>query len=204
VFFAMRIVLAFRVFFAALFRADCAERLRIALEGGAPTLGNPSAVVLPVDPKVSASGRNESQTSAGPVQVAGSVSGPTGTHRSEALTVLSVLQREARLLDLVSESLDAYTDEQIGGAARNVLRDTHKSLQQMFGLQPLSQVAEGDSIPIPKNASPMRWRIAGNTASDRGTLAHAGWVATRVELPKWSGVRDDAWVIAPLEVETRM
>lgn len=199
----MRIVLAFRAFFAALFRADSAERIRIALEGASAPLGTTGQVVTPNDANVSAKNRNESKASADTVPTTVGASVPTGTHRSEALTVLSVLQREARLLDLVSESLDGYTDEQIGGAARNVLRDTHKSLQQMFGLQPLSDVAEGDSIPVPKNASPVRWRVAGNTASDRGTLAHAGWVATRVELPKWTGTRDDAWVIAPVEVETR-
>ena len=34
-----------------------------------------------------------------------------------------------------------------------------------------------------------------------GTLAHAGWEATTVNLPTWSGSKEAAMVIAAAEVE---
>ena len=61
---------------------------------------------------------------------------PLTTKKLEALTLLAALQREARFVDLVQESLDAYTDAQIGGAARDVLRDCRKTLDRMFALKP--------------------------------------------------------------------
>jgi hypothetical protein len=112
-----------------------------------------------------------------------------------------VLQRDSRLLDLVCESLDGYSDEQIGGAARNVLADTGKTLRRMFGLQPLASQAEGERIEIPEGASPMRYRVTGNASARSGRVAHPGWIATQVDLPQWTGHRDDAMVLAPIEVE---
>ncbi|MEQ1828423.1 MAG: DUF2760 domain-containing protein, partial [Pirellula sp.] len=122
--------------------------------------------------------------------------------RSDALTLLSTLQREARLLDLVCESIDEYSDAQIGAAARDVLRDSRKTLDRMFGLKPLLVSREGDTIEIPADHSPMRWRIVGKESSRQGTLSHCGWQATKTELPQWSGNADDALVIAAAEVET--
>jgi hypothetical protein len=117
------------------------------------------------------------------------------------LTLLSTLQRDSRLVDLVTESLDNYTDEQIGGAARNVLRDARKSLDKLFGLRKLADQSEGDTIQIPDGGSPLRWRILGSADAKRGTLTHSGWVATHCDLPQWTGSREDALVIAPAEIE---
>jgi Domain of unknown function (DUF2760) len=118
------------------------------------------------------------------------------------LTLLSALQRESRLLDLVCESFDQYSDAQIGAASRDVLRDTHKTLDRMFGLKHLVDSPEGESVTIPENASPVRWRLVGSDSAQRGTLSHSGWQATRVDVPQWSGGTDDAMVIAAAEVET--
>jgi hypothetical protein len=178
----MRVALAFRAFFAALFRKDAAERIEKALQTG------PTTPVVPIP--VSAP-RSEAKPALAPKT-------PT---RSEALTLLTVLQRDSRLLDLVCESLDGYSDEQIGGAARNVLTDAGKALQRMFGLQSLASQGEGERIDVPENASPMRYRITGHASARSGRVAHPGWIATKVDLPQWTGQRDDAMVLAPVEVE---
>ena len=102
----------------------------------------------------------------------------------------------------MSESLDQFNDAQIGAAARDVLRDTRKSLERMFGLQPLVDSPEGEAIEIPSDASPARWRIVGKDSSHRGTLSHPGWQATKLDMPQWSGGSDDSMVIAAAEVET--
>jgi hypothetical protein len=117
------------------------------------------------------------------------------------LTLLSTLQREARLLDLVGESLDQYSDAQIGAAARDVLRDTKKSLDRMLGIKPLVEGIDGDKVEIPDAASSMRWKIIG-TSAKQGTLVHHGWVASRVEIPDWHGASTDSLVLNAAEVET--
>ena len=189
----MRIALAFRAFFAVLGGADRAERIRRALDA------NPAPPSIP--------DRKESVTPAverlPTVDATAKEPAPKSSSRSDALTLLTVLQRDARLLDLVNEALDGYTDEQIGGAARNVLRDTRHSLEKAFGLKRLSSESEGSVVEIPKQASPLRWRVSGNPTHAKGELVHAGWMATHVELPKWNGQSADAMVISPIEVETR-
>ena len=121
--------------------------------------------------------------------------------RSDALTLLETLQREARLVDLCQDSLDAYTDEQIGAAARNVLRDSGQVLQRLFALTPVA--SEGEQLDVPDGFDPARYRLTGNVARPpyHGRVTHGGWQATRCELPQWTGVKESALVVAPAEVE---
>ena len=187
----MRLFFAFRVFFVVLFRRDSALRIRDLLNDnstvrapiGSPTLP-PTAESKPISMRLPASPLTKS------------------VRRSEALTLLSTLQRESRLLDLVSESLDQFDDAQIGAAARDVLRDTRTSLDRMFGLKHLVDSPEGETIEIPNNSSPVRWRIVGKESGQNGTLSHPGWMATKLDMPQWSGGSEDSMVIAAAEVET--
>lgn len=187
----MRLFFAFRVFFIVLFRRDSALRIRDLLNGN-------STVLVPTEtPRLSTPAESKPITAKLPAPLR-----KESVRRSEALTLLSALQRESRLLDLVSESLDPFSDAQIGAAARDVLRDTRKSLDRIFGLQHLIHSPEGDVIEIPSDASTARWRIVGKESGDRGTLSHPGWQATKLDMPQWSGNADDSMVIAAAEVET--
>lgn len=177
----MALGVAFRAFFAALFNRDCAERLRRALADE------------PIEKKLPPPDVPATKTPAKPAP-------PT---RSEALTLLSTLQRESRLLDLVHESLDGFDDAQIGAAAREVLRDCNKSLTRMFAIEPLATNPEGETIPLAGETSPARLRRVGKSQGNSGTIAHRGWQATRCELPNWSGQASDALIIAPVEVDVQ-
>ena len=185
----MRLFLAFRVFFIVLFRRDFALQIRDSLNDKTPKIApiETSAPTKALESK--------------PVPTKQPVSPAKSARRSEALTLLSALQRESRLLDLVCESFDQYNDAQIGAAARDVLRDTRKTLDRMFGLKHLIDSPEGENIAIPPNASPIRWRIVGKESSSRGILSHPGWQATKLDMPVWSGGTDDSMVIASAEVE---
>jgi hypothetical protein len=126
--------------------------------------------------------------------------------RSEALSLLAVLQQEARLVDFLKESLHGYSDAQIGAAVRDVHRDGSAALERLFAIRPLRREAEGTAIVIPPGFDAGAVRLTGQPAGQppyRGTLRHPGWVATRVELPRWTGAPDSARVIAPAEVEIR-
>jgi len=176
----MSLGLAFRAFFAVLSGRESAERVRTALAEPAPT------------PK-------EALPAPAPIAAKPSEAPPK---RSEALTLLSALQREARLLDLIMEPLDGVEDAAIGAAVREVLRDSQKTLDRMFAFQPLAEKEEGDSINLPASPSPALYRLVGKSApSARGTITHRGWRATKCEVPKWTGAISESQVIAPIEVE---
>src|SRR5262245_11394368 len=98
-----RIVIAFRAFWAAFMNAALADQFAASLEGRALPKVN-SVEKLPQSPQ-------QPETSL------------ASRGRSEAITLLSALQREARLVDLVKQPLGQFTDEEIGSAARSVLGD---------------------------------------------------------------------------------
>ncbi len=183
----MSLGLAFRAFFAILSSRESAERVRAALVPPA----SQTQESLPAPSKT-------------PEKPAASPAKPAEAppKRSEALTLLSALQREARLIDLVMEPLDGVDDAAIGAAVREVLRDSQKTLNRMFALQPLADEQEGDTIDLPTSPSPAMYRLVGSaTKATHGAIAHRGWRATKCEVPKWTGAASESNVLAPIEVE---
>lgn len=174
----MGLGIAFQAFFAALFNEHKSQRIRAALSDQPSPTATTSKDLVPKQATV-----------------------PAVPARSDALTLLSTLQREARLVDLICEPLDSFSDVQIGAAAREVLRDCRKSLDRMFAIVPLSEHEEGNQTSVPANHSPTRLRLVGKSQGTRGTIVHRGWVATCCDLPSWQGDRSDAMVLSPTEVE---
>jgi len=126
--------------------------------------------------------------------------------RSEALTLLAVLQREARLVDFIQEPITGYSDAQIGAAARSVHDACADVFERFFSLKPLRQEPDGAQIEVPAGADSSQFRLVGNVGGAgpfRGTLAHPGWRAEKCELPAWIGRNESAMVVAPCEVELK-
>jgi len=124
--------------------------------------------------------------------------------RSDAITLLATLQREARFVDLVQESLTDYSDAQVGAAARDVLRDCRTVLDRFFDLQPVVAQPEGTSVEIPAGQVAGRYRMTGTDqagTSGRRTVVHHGWEAQKCQLPQWSGSQELTLVVAPAEIE---
>jgi hypothetical protein len=170
-----RILLAFRAFFSILFNSLIAEQVSRIFGGGVPAAA-PAAVPKPPKPPA----------------------------RSEAITLLAALQREARFVDFVQESLADYTDAQIGAVTRDVHRDCGVALKRFFAMQPAVKDEEGAEVEIPVGFDPTRWRLTGNVAGEppfRGRLVHPGWEATMCELPTWSGSAAASRIVSPAEVE---
>jgi len=177
-----RIAVAFRAFFAALASGQRAEQIRAVLDGEAL-------------PKIDTAAK----TAAPPARLESPV-----PSRSEAITLLAALQREARLVDLIQQPLGEFSDEQIGAAARNVLTDSAAVLDRFFALRPIAAGEEGAACDVPKNHDPARYKLAGSVSGPgpfQGRLSHPGWQATTVKLPSWTGAKDSALVIAPAEVD---
>ena len=95
----MRIKLAITALFKTLFDRQVAEAIRVALTTDGVRAEETVPQAAPEEPP--------------------SPARPDAA-RSDAITLLATLQREARFVDIVNEPLVDYTDEQIGAAARDV------------------------------------------------------------------------------------
>ncbi|MFO7901186.1 MAG: DUF2760 domain-containing protein [Planctomycetota bacterium] len=180
----MRIAMACRVFFKVLFNAGFASR---------------AARLLTDETAAPATPAERESAAARPVARQAAKKG-----RSEAITLLATLQREARLVDMVKEPLANYSDAQVGAAARDVLRDCGQVIDRLFGLRPLVEQDEGSEIEVPAGYDAARVRLTGNVSGDppfRGRLVHHGWLATKCEVPEWTGSEQSRSVVAPEEVE---
>jgi hypothetical protein len=127
---------------------------------------------------------------------------PERMHAS-GLAVLSMLQREGRLIDFLKEDMGAFSDAEIGAAARVVHAGCRKVFAQYLNLEPALKEAEGATVQVPAGFDAQRIRLTGNVAGQppfRGTLKHHGWVATAVRLPPVSESLDPR-VLASAEVE---
>ncbi len=179
-----RVFLAIRVFFLTLFNAATARRVEQAL-------GEAEPAGLPADKKP-AEGRFKRPAA------------PPEPARSEALTLLATLQREARFVDFVREPLGSYSDAQIGAAARDVHRDCGAVLERLFALEPVLAGEEGVEVEVPAGFDSGCYRLTGNVTGEppfRGRMVHHGWEAKICELPAWSGSKTAARIVAPVEVE---
>jgi hypothetical protein len=166
-----RISFAFRSFFALLFQGTLPADIALAF-------GYSKAAPLK------------------PVAVPKPQSGPS----DGAVQILSILQRDARLIDFIMEDVSAYSDEQVGAAVRDVQAQSRQSLERYMRLTPLIDGVEGtftktesmakDSIKLIGNVPP-----SGKAAG--GVLRHKGWKAEKVDLPSLP----PGSVVAPAEIE---
>ena len=120
-----------------------------------------------------------------------------------ALQLLTLLQREARLIDFAQENLSAYSDADIGAAARVVHEGCARVLREHFTIEPVRSEAEGSRLTLEEGFDAASVRLTGNVVGQapfKGLLSHRGWRATKVELPQLAE-KHDARVLAPAEVE---
>jgi hypothetical protein len=178
----MAIGTAFRAFFGCLFNAEASTRVKAALADNSAAIAPPEKeVVKPKAPPV-----------------------PPKPARSEALTLLAALQREARFVDFLQESLDGYPDAQVGAAARDVHRDCREVVERMFAIRPLRKEEESSEVEVPTGFEPELYRLVGDVSGEgpyKGRLAHHGWRASKCETPQWNGSKEAADVVSPAEVE---
>ena len=126
--------------------------------------------------------------------------------RSDALTLLAALQREARLVDFLMEPLEECTDQQVGAAVRDIQTDSRAVLERMFALKPSRSEPEGSQISVPAGFDSGEFKLTGNVSGQapyQGELMHPGWIATQTDIPSWNGSDASASIVAPAEIEIR-
>jgi len=120
-----------------------------------------------------------------------------------ALQLLGLLQRDARFIDFIEEDVKAYSDADIGAAARVVHEGCRKVLREHFSIQPLRSETEGSRVTLPEGFDAAAVRVTGNVvgkAPFTGTLSHRGWRVADTRLPKLAAGHDAA-ILAQAEVE---
>ena len=202
----MRFLLALRCFFLVLFfkrlPPDAAALLPPAPTPGPERLPPKEAELVsaalattqPVDAALS---------STQPMVTAPAVARKTDDGVQGAVLLLSILQREGRLLDFLQEEIDAYSDAQIGAAVRDIHRGCKKALAEHIPLEPVLRETENATVRVDAGFDPSRIRLTGNVLGEppyTGTLKHHGWRTAKITLPSPTAANDPS-VVAPAEVE---
>jgi len=120
-----------------------------------------------------------------------------------ALQVLGLLQKEARFIDFIKEDIAAYSDADIGVAARVVHEGCNKAINEYFSLDVVRSDKEGSKVTLAKGFDASEVRLTGNIVGEApftGSLIHKGWQVTDIRLPKLTA-NHNAKIIAPAEVE---
>ena len=193
--FGSRLWLAFILPFKVLFDGALAARLARAQEtlelpAGAPDQP-PEPAAVPQEPQ-------QQEPQAEPEAFVEPETDPT-----PALQLLSILQREGRFIDFLQEDMSGFGDAEIGAAARVVQEGCKRALGQYARIVPLRTESEGAAVTLEPGYDAHENRVTGHVVGQppyRGTLAHHGWRAEHLELPKLSASYD-AHVLAPAEVE---
>lgn len=121
-----------------------------------------------------------------------------------AIQVLSILQRQGRLIDFLQEDLSLYEDSQIGAAVRSIHQGCKEALSQNVGLEAVFGQEEGGEVTVEPGFDSQAIRLTGNVQGAppfRGILRHRGWRISRMDLPLKSPDRETDWILAPAEVE---
>lgn len=120
-----------------------------------------------------------------------------------AVQLLSVLQREGRLIDFLLEDIDGYSDAQVGAAVRDIHRGCRKGLSEHLQIVPIRPEPDEALVKIAAGHDPSQVRLIGHVTGRppfEGSLRHHGWRTTKCSLADIPAGHDPT-VICPAEVE---
>ena len=180
-----RVVFASRCFFSILFHAvipnDIAQKL-VRPSGPVPQA---PTVALPSVPRL-----KEFQ-------------GPASEAFDRAVQMLTLLQRDGRLIDFLTEDISIYPDVQLGAAVRTIHETCRQVLDHYVKLEPILNSEEDQPVTVQVGFDPAAIKLIGNVAGEppvRGVLRHKGWRVKEVNLPPLPQGAGRL-VVAPAEVE---
>lgn len=132
---------------------------------------------------------------------------PPSRSEAEVIAVLSTFQEKGRLIDFFMDNITAYSDAQVGAAARVVHQGGKAALLEHFTIVPVSAESEGSSITVPVDAPRSHYRLTGKLTGDgpfSGVLVHKGWKVESVKLPRLIDTDGSTLPpLAPAQVEVK-
>ncbi len=197
--FATRLWFAWVCFFRVLFDGAFAARAFAAREPERlpprvePTEAEPDTAAAAMAVAVAAAAKSAGTPAALPVE----------KDSTPALQLLSLLQREGRLVDFLQQDIAAFSDADVGVAARLVHDGCAKALRAHATIEPVRKEEEGARVKLEAGFDADAVKLVGDVkgaAPYQGVLRHRGWRAAKLELPGIVGDHD-ARVLAPAEVE---
>jgi hypothetical protein len=174
-----RLLFAWVCFFRVLFDVPFAQRV-LSVRSGSSLPAGPVTVPRPSRPAI-----------------------PPPADSTAALQLLSILQREGRLVDFLQQDVDTFSDKEVGVAARVVHDGCRKALRTHVSIEPVRSEDEGARVKLAAGFNADEVKLVGEVKGQppyAGLLRHRGWKATKLELPSLVGVHDPH-VLAPAEVE---
>lgn len=176
-----RLWLSWSCFFRVLFDGKFAARVAALSEReGSEALPAPSEKARPSSPVAPA---------------------PSASPESGALQLLALLQREGRFVDFVEQEVTAFSDAEVGAAARVVHEGCRRALHAHARIASVRGEAEGAALTLERASSDVK--LVGNVAGSapyRGVLRHRGWRVEQLKLPTLLGTHDPK-LVAPAELE---
>jgi hypothetical protein len=126
---------------------------------------------------------------------------------AEVVSFLATLQEKGRLVDFLMDDINAFSDAQVGAAARVVHAGCKAVLNEHFRIRPVREGAEQSKVEVPADYPPDEYRLLGKISGQApffGVLVHHGWKTDFVKLPiLLRGADDRLPAIAPAEVELK-
>jgi hypothetical protein len=121
----------------------------------------------------------------------------------EPLLLLTLMQREGRLIDFLLENVDGADDQMLGAGVRDIHQKCQKVLKDHLDMEPVLKGEEKSQVEVPVGFDPSAIRLTGNVTGQppfRGSLEHHGWRVTKIKVNK-PPEGQDAFVLQPAEVE---
>ncbi|WP_309396896.1 DUF2760 domain-containing protein [Cerasicoccus maritimus] len=131
---------------------------------------------------------------------------PAEPDHAELVQFLGQLQEKGRFIDFVMDDVTAYTDAQVGAAARVVHQGCQGVVKETLAIEPVTTSAENASITLEPGYAVADYRLVGKVSGEppyAGTLRHKGWRATSFKLPKVVAKDGALPPIAPAQVELK-
>ncbi len=120
-----------------------------------------------------------------------------------ALQLLGLLQQEGRFIDFLQEDVAAYSDAEVGAAARVVHEGCRKTLTEHLTIEPVRGEPEGTRVTLEEGFDSSAVRLTGQVVGQApftGSLTHRGWRVAEIRLPKVAAGHNLA-IVAAAEVE---
>src|SRR5664279_3529646 len=122
---------------------------------------------------------------------------PAPESLDRAVQLLTLFQRDGRLVDFLTEDVSPYPDSQLGAAVRSIHASCRQVLDRYLKLEPVLSSEEDQPVTVPVGFDPAALKLVGNVSGEprlRGLLRHRGWRVTEINLPSLpQGSAERSW-----------
>ncbi|MCH9608929.1 MAG: hypothetical protein S4CHLAM45_03320 [Chlamydiales bacterium] len=97
---------------------------------------------------------------------------------SSHVKLLSILQKEGRLVDFIQEDISGFSDEQVGVAVRQVHAGCKKGLNRAYAIRPFLEESEGKAVTLGIDFDESAVKVVGKVVGKppyKGVIRHRGW-----------------------------